>query len=115
MSKKGGKQQQEVVEKPVDKWLAKTIKFTLVDGRVVEGVLVRYDGHANFILMDVTETRVYKDTNEAVTRGMSSISVPKKLVVSAHKLTDEEQERRNAAAAAAAQEESLKQQKQQQQ
>ena len=116
MSKKGAAQKQEVIaEKPVDKWLGKTLKFVLVDGRVVEGIIVRYDGHSNFILMEVIETRLYKDTNETVTRSMSSISVPKKLIVSAHKLTDEEQTRRDDAATAAQEEYQRQQQLQQQQ
>lgn len=96
MSSKAAQQQQPIAA-PKDKWLIRTMKFTLIDGRIVEGRLVRYDGHANFILLEVTETRYYKDTDETVSRPMGTISVPKRLIAAAHVLTEEEEARRDAA------------------
>ncbi|KAK7194964.1 hypothetical protein NESM_000418900 [Novymonas esmeraldas] len=65
-------------------FLNRELRVELVDGRVIVGTLIAYEGSGDLLLQSTVEQRVFKD-GEVTLRGLNLLAIPFKHVKGLHR------------------------------
>lgn len=87
---KGNKKQQQRAAEAVAPFLGRELRVELVDGRVIVGTLLAYEGSGDLLFQAAIEERRYKDEQgSGVTlRGVNLLAVPFKCIKALHRRTE---------------------------